>query len=86
MLQYLSDWRNPCPEKEKLTKHKMNICYHTVVNMVIMILIFIMVHVVIVAAAFVRPVVLFGAIADVARDKLLSDFPERFESPRKCVC
>ena len=50
------------------------------------ILIFIMVHVVIVAAAFVRPVVLFGAIADVARDKLLSDFPERFESPRKCVC
>ncbi|XP_025081792.1 tight junction protein ZO-1-like isoform X3 [Pomacea canaliculata] len=32
--------------------------------------------------AFVRPVVLFGAIADVARDRLLTDFPDRFESPQ----
>ncbi|KAK7491112.1 hypothetical protein BaRGS_00017676 [Batillaria attramentaria] len=32
--------------------------------------------------AFVRPVVVFGAIADVARDKLLSEFPDRFESPQ----
>ena len=39
--------------------------------------------IVIISAAFVRPVVLFGAIADVARDKLLQEFPERFESPRK---
>ncbi|KAL8584046.1 hypothetical protein ACOMHN_022386 [Nucella lapillus] len=32
--------------------------------------------------AFVRPVVLFGAIADVARDMLLKEFPDRFESPQ----
>nr|XP_022306894.1 uncharacterized protein LOC111113163 isoform X3 [Crassostrea virginica] len=31
---------------------------------------------------FVRPVVLFGALADVAREKLLQDFPEKFESPQ----
>ena len=36
-----------------------------------------------ISAAFVRPVVVFGAIADVARDKLLSGYPERFESPRE---
>ncbi|KAG8229011.1 hypothetical protein J437_LFUL007565, partial [Ladona fulva] len=27
---------------------------------------------------FVRPVVLFGPLADVARDKMLADFPDRF--------
>ncbi|XP_076439288.1 tight junction protein ZO-1-like isoform X2 [Babylonia areolata] len=32
--------------------------------------------------AFVRPVVVFGAIADVARDMLLKEFPDRFESPQ----
>ncbi|XP_070178926.1 tight junction protein ZO-1-like isoform X3 [Littorina saxatilis] len=32
--------------------------------------------------AFVRPVVVFGAIADVARDMLLQEFPDRFESPQ----
>ncbi|XP_078328318.1 tight junction protein 1-like isoform X10 [Crassostrea virginica] len=31
---------------------------------------------------FVRPVVLFGALADVAREKLLQEFPEKFESPQ----
>lgn len=34
-------------------------------------------------AGFVRPVVIFGALADVAREKLLQDFPDKFESPRK---
>eukprot|EP00105_Crassostrea_gigas_P017858 XP_011435800.2 PREDICTED: tight junction protein ZO-1 isoform X2 [Crassostrea gigas] len=31
---------------------------------------------------FVRPVVIFGALADVAREKLLQDFPDKFESPQ----
>lgn len=37
----------------------------------------------VVTAGFVRPVVIFGALADVAREKLLQDFPDKFESPRK---
>ena len=32
---------------------------------------------------FVRPVVFFGPIADLARDKLVKDFPDKFSSPRK---
>lgn len=32
---------------------------------------------------FTRPVILFGPIADVAREKLLKDFPDKFISPRK---
>lgn len=32
---------------------------------------------------FVRPVVLFGPVADLAREKLLKDFPDKFTSPRK---
>lgn len=31
---------------------------------------------------FTRPVILFGPIADVAREKLLKDFPDKFISPR----
>lgn len=31
---------------------------------------------------FVRPVVLFGPIADIARDKMLRDFPDKFSSPQ----
>ncbi|KAJ8311679.1 hypothetical protein KUTeg_011034 [Tegillarca granosa] len=31
---------------------------------------------------FLRPVVIFGALSDVARDKLLRDYPDRFESPQ----
>ncbi|CAH0563619.1 unnamed protein product [Brassicogethes aeneus] len=31
---------------------------------------------------FTRPVILFGPIADVARDKLLKDFPDKFISPQ----
>ena len=34
---------------------------------------------------FTRPVILFGPIADVARDKLLKDFPDKFISPRKFI-
>ncbi|XP_070535799.1 tight junction protein ZO-1-like isoform X3 [Ptychodera flava] len=30
---------------------------------------------------FFRPIVFFGPIADIAREKLLKDFPERFENP-----
>ncbi|XP_077993020.1 tight junction protein ZO-1-like isoform X2 [Glandiceps talaboti] len=30
---------------------------------------------------FLRPIVFFGPIADMAREKLLKDFPERFENP-----
>ena len=32
---------------------------------------------------FVRPVVLFGPVVDIAREKLLRDFPDKFTSPRK---
>ncbi|XP_033725435.1 tight junction protein ZO-1-like isoform X4 [Pecten maximus] len=31
---------------------------------------------------FHRPVVIFGALADVARDKLLKEYPDKFESPQ----
>ncbi|KAK2721760.1 tight junction protein ZO-2-like isoform X3 [Artemia franciscana] len=31
---------------------------------------------------FVRPVVLFGSIADIARNRLLSDYPDKFCSPQ----
>lgn len=34
---------------------------------------------------FTRPVILFGPIADIARDKLLKDFPDKFISPRKSL-
>lgn len=30
---------------------------------------------------FIRPVVLFGPLSDIARDKLLKDYPEKYESP-----
>ncbi|XP_061190159.1 tight junction protein ZO-1-like isoform X3 [Saccostrea echinata] len=33
-------------------------------------------------SGFVRPVVIFGALADVAREKLLKEFPDQFESPQ----
>ena len=32
---------------------------------------------------FIRPVVLFGPVADIARDKILKDFPDKFTSPRR---
>ncbi|XP_050399487.2 tight junction protein ZO-1 isoform X3 [Patella vulgata] len=32
-------------------------------------------------AGFVRPVVIFGAISDIARERLISTYPERFEAP-----
>jgi len=32
---------------------------------------------------FIRPVVFFGPIADIAREKLIKDFPDKFSSPRK---
>ena len=31
----------------------------------------------------VRPVVLFGPLADIARDRLVKEYPDRFELPRK---
>ncbi|KAI5747103.1 hypothetical protein M8J77_011004 [Diaphorina citri] len=31
---------------------------------------------------FIRPVVLFGPVADLARDKLLKDFPDKFSAPQ----
>ncbi|XP_046452173.1 tight junction protein ZO-1-like isoform X4 [Daphnia pulex] len=31
---------------------------------------------------FIRPVVFFGPIADVARDKLIKDFPDKFSAPQ----
>ncbi|RZF42526.1 hypothetical protein LSTR_LSTR004445 [Laodelphax striatellus] len=31
---------------------------------------------------FIRPVVLFGPVSDIARDKLLKDFPDKFSSPQ----
>ncbi|GAB1606303.1 tight junction protein ZO-1-like isoform X4 [Argonauta hians] len=32
---------------------------------------------------YVRPVVIFGAVADIAKDRLLQDLPEKFDSPQK---
>nr|XP_042910009.1 tight junction protein ZO-1 isoform X1 [Parasteatoda tepidariorum] len=32
--------------------------------------------------SFIRPVVLFGSLADVARDKLLKDYPDKYASPQ----
>ena len=32
---------------------------------------------------FPRPVVIFGPVADVARERLLRDYPAKFASPRK---
>lgn len=32
---------------------------------------------------FPRPVVIFGPVADIARERLLRDFPLKFASPRK---
>jgi len=34
-------------------------------------------------AGFVRPVVIFGPLADVARERILKDFPDRYQSPRE---
>ncbi|XP_065220947.1 tight junction protein ZO-2 isoform X3 [Planococcus citri] len=31
---------------------------------------------------FIRPVVLFGPVADIAREKLLKDFPDKFSAPQ----
>lgn len=31
----------------------------------------------------VRPIVLFGPLADIARDRLIKEYPDRFEMPRK---
>ncbi len=31
----------------------------------------------------IRPVVLFGPLADIARDRLIKEFPDLFELPRK---
>ncbi|XP_075223249.1 tight junction protein ZO-3-like isoform X2 [Lycorma delicatula] len=31
---------------------------------------------------FIRPVVLFGPVSDIAREKLLKDFPDKFSSPQ----
>ena len=36
-------------------------------------------------SGFIRPVVIFGSLADVARDKLIRDIPARYESPRKFI-
>lgn len=37
-------------------------------------------------AGFVRPVVIFGAIADIARERLLAEYPDKFYFPRECFC
>ena len=34
---------------------------------------------------FVRPIVLFGPLADAARDKLLKENPDKFSSPREYI-
>jgi hypothetical protein len=34
---------------------------------------------------FVRPVVLFGPVSDIAREKMLKDFPDKFTSPREWI-
>jgi len=37
---------------------------------------------VLISAGFIRPVVIFGPLSDVARDKLVSELPDRYELPR----
>ncbi|CAF4416236.1 unnamed protein product, partial [Adineta steineri] len=39
-------------------------------------------RVVLKAVTIIRPVVLFGPLADIARDRLIKDYPELFELPR----
>ena len=34
---------------------------------------------------FPRPVVIFGPVADLARERLLRDYPGKFASPRKYI-
>lgn len=36
-----------------------------------------------ISGGYVRPVVIFGAVADIAKDRLLQDLPEKFDSPRE---
>jgi hypothetical protein len=38
---------------------------------------------IVVLVTIVRPVVLFGPLADIARDRLLKEYPDRFELPRE---
>ncbi|CAE1291025.1 TJP1 [Acanthosepion pharaonis] len=40
-------------------------------------------RVVLADGGYVRPVVIFGAVADIAKDRLLQDLPEKFDSPQK---
>ena len=35
------------------------------------------------SAGFVRPVVIFGPLADVSRDRLLREYSDKFQTPRK---
>lgn len=35
---------------------------------------------------FVRPVIVLGAVADIARERLLTESPDKFSSPSKCYC
>lgn len=34
---------------------------------------------------FVRPVIVLGAVADIARERLLNETPDKFASPSKCL-
>lgn len=36
-----------------------------------------------ISAGFVRPVVVFGPLADVARERILKDYQDIYQSPRK---
>ena len=38
---------------------------------------------IVILVTIVRPVVLFGPLADIARDRLLKEYPDRYELPRK---
>lgn len=40
---------------------------------------------ILISAGFIRPVVIFGPLADVARERILNALPDKFQSPRELL-
>ncbi len=58
----------------------MNVLYLKLVRLILLLRLILIVFMLV---PIIRPVVLFGPLADIARDRLLKEYPERFELPRK---
>jgi len=58
----------------------MNVLYLKLVSLILLLR---LIFIVFILVPIIRPVVLFGPLADIARDRLLKEYPERFELPRK---